>query len=205
MNVDSSDLLVIAAFAGSLRKNSYNRALLDASTLLAPAGMTVAPMSIHDLPLFNGDVEDEGPPLSVTRLNLTVADSDGLIIFTPEYNGSIPAVTKNVVDWLSRENCDDESPLYGKPIAIASATPGNRAGRLAREQLSNVMASLTDTVFDRTLGIPNISDKLDSRYQISDERTRDALTIWLSEFEQYIRHLQRDQITANSSGSRSTA
>lgn len=114
----------VLGIAGSLRRDSLNRALLRAAAGLLPerAEMTVA--DISDLPLYNWDVEQEsGFPESVERFRQEIAHADGLLIATPEYNNSMPGALKNAIDWASRGGPD--SPLNTKPAAIMGA-----AGRL---------------------------------------------------------------------------
>ena len=105
--------ITVVGLAGSLRAASYNRALLQACVELAPAGMTIEPFDLRDVPLYDRDVEDGGFPASVTALRSAIAIADALLIVTPEYNAGMPAVTKNAVDWASRRPAP--TPLDGKP------------------------------------------------------------------------------------------
>lgn len=115
-----ADAVRVAAFAGSLRKGSYNRMLLAAAMQCAPADVDIQRIDIDDLPLFNGDLEnDENPLPSVKRLWDAIAAAEALLIVSPEYNQSIPAVTKNVIDWASRSDV-----LEGKIAAIMGTFPG---------------------------------------------------------------------------------
>src|SRR5579862_7962203 len=94
--------LRIVAFAGSLRKGSYNHALLHAARRLAPEGTTIEILNIGELPFYNADVEAEGDPPSVERFKASLREADGVVIATPEYNDGIPAVLTNAIDWGSR-------------------------------------------------------------------------------------------------------
>ena len=94
----------VVAFAGSLRRESLNRLLLQAAISLAPEGMVIEELDIHDIPLFDEDMEIDGPPQSVISFKESVGAADGLLIVTPEYNWGIPAVTKNLIDWASRRS-----------------------------------------------------------------------------------------------------
>lgn len=124
----------IVGISGSLRAGSYNSALLRAAAELAPAGTTVEIGDISGIPLYNGDVEDEsGLPPAVVELKNRLADADGIFIVTPEYNGSIPGVLKNAIDWLSRPGEDIPRVFGGKPVAIMGATPGG-LGTLSAQQ-----------------------------------------------------------------------
>ena len=125
-------MATIIGIAGSLRKGSWNAALLRAAAERAPAGTTVEIASIAGIPLYDGDVESEhGIPAAVTALKDRIAAADGLLLVTPEYNNSIPGVMKNAIDWLSRGG--DMARVFGdKPVAIMGATPGMGGTRLAQ-------------------------------------------------------------------------
>jgi len=115
----------LVGFAGSLRAASFNRALLAAARDAMPAGASLTVLTIDDVPLYDADLErDAGIPESVRHLKDSVAAADGLVIVTPEYNGGIPGVAKNVIDWISRPAEDIPRVLYGKPVALMGATPG---------------------------------------------------------------------------------
>ena len=114
----------LVAVVGSLRRASVNAAVARAAVSVA----TRASLTIHevsDVPFYDGDVEVAGLPPAVERLNDAVAASDGLLLFSPEYNSSFPAVTKNVIDWLSRPPKVWEE----LPIGLVTATPGSRGAR----------------------------------------------------------------------------
>ena len=123
----------LVGIPGSLRRDSFNRALLNAAAKLVPDGSELNVLSINDVPLFNEDVErDEGAPDSVMALRHAVAASDGIIISTPEYNAGVPGVLKNALDWLSRQ-VEGEAPVFtGKPLAMMGATPGGLGTALAQ-------------------------------------------------------------------------
>jgi NAD(P)H-dependent FMN reductase len=123
----------IVGIAGSLRKGSYNAALLRAAATLLPEGAELAIASIRDIPLYDGDLEAaSGVPEPVTQLKEQIAASDGLLLATPEYNNSIPGVLKNAIDWLSRPGADIPRVFTGRPVAIMGATPGRNGTILAQ-------------------------------------------------------------------------
>lgn len=134
--------LRILAIAGSLRRASFNRRLLDAAKSLAPDGMRmdIYP-ALASIPLFDEDLEAKtgGGPDAVRGLRAAVARADGLLIATPEYNQSIPGVLKNVIDWLSRPA--PVEVLVGKPVAILGATSGRWGTRLAQAALRQVLTA----------------------------------------------------------------
>jgi chromate reductase len=136
----------ILALPGSLRADSCNRRLLDAAVALAPDDVEVAVFEhLIDVPLFNQDTEDPAPA-GVTALRTALAASDALLIATPEYNGSVPGVLKNALDWLSRGDTIRDG-VTGRPTAVIGATPGMWGTRIAqdhtRQILSNMGANVT--------------------------------------------------------------
>ena len=118
-------MTTIIGLCGSLRRGSFNRMLLGAAVEMAPQGTVIETESIREIPLYDGDVEDEqGVPAAVQRLKDRIAEADGVLIVTPEYNNSIPGVLKNAIDWLSRPAADIPRVFRGRPVAIMGATPG---------------------------------------------------------------------------------
>jgi chromate reductase len=118
-----SEYVHVLGISGSLRKKSYNTALLRAAAELAPPGMTVEIFDLGPIPLFNADLEAD-LPTTVQHFKRQIAAADALLIAAPEYNYSITGVLKNAIDWASRPR--DKSPLNGKPLAIMGA--GGRFG-----------------------------------------------------------------------------
>ncbi|SJZ97041.1 NADPH-dependent FMN reductase [Sediminibacterium ginsengisoli] len=114
----------LAGISGSLRKDSFNTALLRTAATLLPEDVTMEILPIGDLPLYNGDldvpaVQQRPEPVNIFREGLKRAQ--GLVIVSPEYNYSIPGVLKNAMDWASR---GEDSPVIKKPVALMGATPG---------------------------------------------------------------------------------
>jgi chromate reductase len=116
----------ILAFAGSLRKRSYNRRLLEIARDLVPEGCTYDIFHKMDMPLFNEDVEALGFPPVVAEFRAALRKADAFLIATPEYNSSITGVLKNALDWASRSENGKPSPLHLKPAAMIGA--GGRSG-----------------------------------------------------------------------------
>lgn len=107
--------------SGSLRRASFNSALLRAARDLAPAGVEIVDFGLHDLPLFNQDVEDIGDPEPVRLWKDAIRAADGVLFACPEYNGGVTGVLKNAVDWASRGK---PASLAGKLCCIVGASPG---------------------------------------------------------------------------------
>src|SRR5215208_5075400 len=113
----------VMGIAGSLRRGSYNRSLLDAARTLAPPSMTIVPFPLDEIPMYNADYDaDHLRPPEVARLKRAIAEADALLIAAPEHNHGIPGVLQNAIDWASRPGL--ASPLAGKPVAIMGASTG---------------------------------------------------------------------------------
>lgn len=119
--------LNVLGISGSLRRQSRNSGLLRAARALAPAEMRLEIAGISDLPLYNADTAAEGKPRAAERLIAQIAAADALVLACPEYNYSIAAPLKNVIDWASRE--PGNSALDGKPVAIMGAGGGMGSSR----------------------------------------------------------------------------
>src|SRR6266704_3391003 len=128
----------ILAVAGSLRQGSYNRGLLRTAQEVAPEWVEVRFFDIGQLPFFNEDVEAAGDPEPVRRFKDAIAASNAVLIATPEYNGAVPGVLANAIDWASRPS--GRSVLRNKPVAIMGAVQGKSgsANAQARDRKSVV-------------------------------------------------------------------
>jgi chromate reductase len=131
----------ILGVSGSLRAASFNTALLRAAQELTPEGVAIEIFGLHDLPLFNQDVEDQGDPAPVVAWKDAVRGADALLLACPEYNGGVTGVLKNAIDWASRGK---PAPLDGKVACIIGASPGVtgtvRAQDALRQSLRKVSA-----------------------------------------------------------------
>ena len=108
----------LIGISGSLRKGSFNSALLRSAAGLMPEDSELVVDTIRGIPLYDGDVEaEEGIPERVAALKEAIVAADGLLLVTPEYNNSIPGVFKNAIDWLSRPDSDIKRVFGGKPVA----------------------------------------------------------------------------------------
>ena len=127
----------ILSISGSLRAGSYNTALARAAAELAPVGVDVELFDgLRELPLFDADLEAAGLD-AVERLRNRIGAADAVLFVTPEYNGSIPGVLKNAVDWASRPR--DGAALRGKAVAVAGASPGQYGAIWAQQDLRRVL------------------------------------------------------------------
>ena len=143
----------LVGLSGSLRAASYNSALLRAAQETAPPDVELIAATIHGIPLYDGDLEaQQGLPEAVVALKDLIAGCDGLLLFTPEYNNSIPGPFKNAIDWMSRG--EGLRLFKGKPVAVMGTSPGGFGTiRVFTEELE-VLAVVKDQelafVFSRT-------------------------------------------------------
>lgn len=142
-------LFPIAVVVGSLRKDSYNRALAAALEKLFPADFSFIQVRIDDLPLYNQD-DDANPCAQVRRLKAEIAGAKGVLFFTPEYNRSIPGVLKNALDHASRPY--GQSVWNGKPAGVLGASVSPIGTATAQQHLRNILAYLNMP----TLGQPEV-------------------------------------------------
>lgn len=124
----------ILALVGSLRAGSHNRQLAEAATRLAPEGVTVEIYEgLGDLPFYNEDIDVEGSvPAAAVRLREAAGSADAFLAFAPEYNGTMPAVLKNAIDWLSRPY--GAGAFAGKPVAVIGTAFGQYGGVWAQDE-----------------------------------------------------------------------
>ena len=128
----------ILAFVGSLRAASVNRQIAELAAQVAPDDVTVTIFEgLADVPFYNEEIDDamnsDAPPLApVAALRAAAADADAALVVTPEYNGSMPAVVKNAIDWLSRPF--GNGALKGKPLAVIGGSFGQYGGVWAHDE-----------------------------------------------------------------------
>ncbi|HEV8453366.1 MAG TPA: NAD(P)H-dependent oxidoreductase [Gemmatimonadales bacterium] len=179
----------IVAFAGSLRRGSYNRALIQAAQELAPDGMTIEPVETVELPFYNADVEAEGDPPAVAAFKAALRQAHGILIATPEYNDGIPAVLTNAIDWGSR--LPGRSPLMGKPIAVMGASPSQIGTARAQLHLRQLLAHVQARVLPPPeLLVARAHERFDAGLRLKDEGTRRVLADLLVRFSRWIRREQ---------------
>jgi chromate reductase len=175
----------VIAFAGSLRRKSFNRALITAAQELAPAGLVIETLEIGDLPFYNADVEAAGDPARVAAFKSAVQSADGLLIATPEYNDGIPGVLANAMDWGSR--LPGRSPLAGKPVALMGASPSQVGTARAQLHLRQVLGHVHARVLPPPeLLIARAHERFDKELRLTDESTRLVLTSLLERFSRWI-------------------
>jgi chromate reductase, NAD(P)H dehydrogenase (quinone) len=175
----------IIAFAGSLRRGSFNRALIRAAEELAPEGMTVEAIEIGDLPFYNADVEAEGDPPTVELFKASIREADGLLIATPEYNDGIPGVLTTAIDWGSR--LPGRAPLTGKPVALMGASPSQVGTARAQLHLRQLLGHSHARVLPPPeLLVARAHERFDKDLRLTDEGTRRVLQLMLQRFRRWI-------------------
>ena len=180
--------LTVVAFAGSLRRASYNRALLRAAQEMAPPQMTLSILEIDGIPLFNEDVEQQGDPEPVARFKQAIREADGLLIATPEYNHGVPGVTKNAIDWASRP--PRQAVLDGKPVAILGASPGITGTARGQSQLRQAFEFTNSYCMPQPeILVYQAHQKFDAEGRLTDEKTRAFLGKFLLAFRAWIQRL----------------
>lgn len=181
----------LIGISGSLRKGSYNTALLRAAADAAPYDAKCEIASIAGIPLYDGDVESaQGIPAVVSALKDKIAAADGLLLATPEYNHSMPGVLKNAIDWLSRPP-DDIARVFGdKPVALLGATPGMGGTRLAQSAWLPVLRTLgTRAWAGEQLYVARAGHVFDPSGRLIDEKIRSLLSEFMAGFVAFVNTL----------------
>jgi chromate reductase len=173
----------ILVFAGSIRTGAYSGRTADiAQTELARQGAEVTRISLADypLPIMDQDLEvEKGIPENAYRLGRLIASHDAVLVCTPEYNGSMPPLLKNAIDWVSRIRRDNGRPVTiypGKVVAICSSSDGHFAGIRSANHLRSVLAHIQMEVIAPQVSVPNAGEAFDEDGNFKEERLRKGMT-----------------------------
>src|SRR4051812_39694271 len=147
----------VLVITGSARQDSHTRRLGAQIAATVPGGI-LAPR-LTELPFFDQDTEAT-PPESVQSLRAQVADADTVVFVTPEYNGTIPGLLGNAIDWLSRPYDGQPSALRGKRVVAVTASPGGVGGVRALVSLRTVLGNAGAELLDATLSVPEVHTRL---------------------------------------------
>lgn len=181
--------LVILGFAGSLRRGSYNKSLLNAALELVPKGVRLEIFDLDGIPPFNQDLERK-PSTKVKEFKKKIRDADAILIATPEYNYSVPDVLKNAMEWASRPYGDNA--FEDKPVAIMSASGGMLGGARAQYHLRQTFVFLDMHPINRPEVIVSSADgKIDEKGRVIDEKTRQKIGELLKGLIAWTKRLQR--------------
>jgi len=154
-----------------------------------PVGVELKIESIEGIPLYNGDVEaSEGIPTRVAELKTAIAEADGLLLATPEYNNSMPGVLKNVIDWLSRPASDIPTVFGGKPVAVMGASQGGFGTILSQNAWLPVLRTLgTKPWFGGRLLVSRAHTVFDEHGSLKDEAIGKQLEQFLNGFAEFVK------------------
>jgi chromate reductase, NAD(P)H dehydrogenase (quinone) len=167
----------ILGFAGSLRKGSYNRALLRAAAELTPEDAGLEIFDLEGIPPFNQDLEVSVPE-KVKEFKSKIKAAEAILIVTPEHNYSVPGVLKNAIDWASRPYGDNS--FDGKPAAIMSASTGMLGGARAQYHLRQTLVFLNmHPVNKPEVFITFAAQKFNEQGTLTDEKAKEVISTLL--------------------------
>ncbi len=171
----------VLALSGSTRQDSYNQKLVtEAAQIASQMGAAVTVINLRDypLPFFDEDVEaKEGIPAKGKELRQLMAQSQLIIIASPEYNASLSAVLKNTIDWASRDDAQgNPSPAFkGKKFLIMSASPGGGGGKRGIVHLRAILTGIGGNVLPNELTVPNAFNAFDAQGHLKDPAMKQQL------------------------------
>jgi chromate reductase len=179
----------ILGLVGSIRKDSFNKALMRAAVELVPDNSEIEVFDISTIPPFNQDFESNPAPV-VKDLKLKIKTADALLIATPEYNYSIPGVLKNAIDVASRPKAD--KVFDGKPVALMSASVGRLGGARAQYHLrqSFVFLNMFPVNYPEVM-LPQAQQYIDKNGKLTNEETRAFIRQLLEELVKWTKKLQQ--------------
>ena len=182
----------ILALAGSLRQGSYNRGLLHAAGELAPDWVKVQFFDIGTLPFFNEDLEAPTDPEVVRQFKEAISRANAILIATPEYNGAVPGVLANAIDWASRPT--GRSVLRNKPVAVMGAVLGKSGSANAQAALRGVLSRVGAVVVpDPQVLVPHASKLFDEQVNLRDEDTREEVRQLVEAVAHWCRRVQPEE------------
>jgi chromate reductase len=178
----------LLGISGSLRRGSFNTALLRAAVELAGEGVVLEAAGIHGIPLYDADLEAaQGLPEAVVALKEKVVACDGLLLVTPEYNNGIPGPFKNAIDWLSRPPADIKRVFGGRPVGIIGCSNGPYGTTLSQAAWLPVLRTLgTNPWFGARLLVPRGGSVFDAEGALVSEEIAGRLKSYLEGFAAFV-------------------
>lgn len=183
----------ILAFAGSTRKESFNRKLLtEAVDLGRQSGLEIQHIELADypMPIMDEDLEAEhGQPANATAIRKMMLKADGLLLACPEYNSSVTPLMKNVIDWVSRKESGGGGlePYENKKALLLGASPGSRGGKRSIAAVRSILGNIGVEVFDQDFTLPRAGDAFDEQGKLHDDGLRDTLRQTIDSFAKFMR------------------
>ena len=171
--------LKVAVVVGSTRRESINRKLAEALVRLGGDRVSAQFVRIDDLPMYSIDLEQEHSE-AVLRFDQEIAGADAVLVVTPEFNRSLPAVLKNAIDWGSRAK--PQSVWRGKVAAITGTSPGAIGTAVAQQHLRQILGILGSLVMGGEAYISFKPDLIDENGDFTNESTRDFLQAYMDTF-----------------------
>lgn len=177
----------IIGIAGSIRDGSLNRALLQAAVELAPEGVEIEPWDrLRDVPHYDAGLDnDHLRPEPVADLKRRIAEADGVLLATPEYNYSVPGVLKNAIDWVSRPGY--KSAFVGKPVGIVGASGSAIGTARGQVHLRDVMHATLSRVFPHADVLVAQAPAKFQDGRLTDDLTREFVSRYLQRFAEFVR------------------
>lgn len=176
----------IAVIVGSLRRDSFNKKLAAALIALAPADFTFELIAIDHLPLYDQD-DDANQAASVKDMKAQIANAQGVLFVTPEYNRSIPGVLKNAIDQGSRPY--GQGVWGGKPAAILGISPGALGTSMAQQHLRNILAFLDMPTMGQPEVFLQMKDGLFDESGHIGPASHDYMQSWMNKFTAWVKKI----------------
>lgn len=177
----------ILAIIGSLRKESYNRKLVDNLSTLSPSNFNFIKFPLEKLPLMNEDLETNLPK-SVKDLRDEARNSHLILFASPEYNNTFSSITKNAIEWLSRDYENDPSPLVDKPAVLTGTSPSSFGTSRAQHDLRSLLSTTgMHLIYRHPLHIPNAKEAFTENI-LTDKNTLDRIENLFSVINKFLKN-----------------
>ena len=175
----------VLAISGSVRRASFNTALLRAAARLAPLDMEIEHYShLEALPAYNEDRDTDAPPAEVVRLRRAIAGADAVLISTPEYNGTVPGQLKHAIDWASRPK-GERAALWAKPVAVIGASTSQYGALWAQDHVRKALGLAGARVLESGVSVARAEQRFTEDGELTDGEVRAQLQDLLAELSEY--------------------